>query len=176
MPYQCEIVPWREGAFVYLQPAVGVLWSCSQRGLMVRWSHSLEKLAPAGKNRISPLGRNRMPPGQCDHCDFIPCLSGNHNGLFLNNTLSASPLWTLTQTCISCISYIDRKTFFFNHRTTWEAHKLAQNLVDGEFWILCVSTLPQKQQKYLENNSLKSTNLQYWKLSKSTEQAKKCLF
>ena len=69
-----------------------------------------------------------------------------------------------------------QENFFFNHRTTWEAHKLAQNLVDGEFWIICVSTLPQKQQKYLENNSLKSTNLEYWKLSKSTEQAKKCLF
>ena len=44
----------REGATIDLQPTTGVLWSLSQRVLMVGWSRSLEKLAPAGKNRISP--------------------------------------------------------------------------------------------------------------------------
>ena len=42
---------------------------------MVRWSRSFEKLAPAGKNRVSP--------GQCGHCDFILSLPDHHNGWLL---------------------------------------------------------------------------------------------
>ena len=52
-PHQWETVPGGRGLSLSLAPSWGLVVT-SGRGLMVGWSGSLEKLAPAGKNRVSP--------------------------------------------------------------------------------------------------------------------------
>ena len=78
-PHQWETVPGGRGLSLSLAPSWGLVVT-SGRGLMVRWSGSLEKLAPAGKNR----GKHLKEKAGCPQGDVATETS---------SLLARSPQW-----------------------------------------------------------------------------------
>ena len=78
---------------LYSQPCLVYL----QLGSCDHGSHGRVVMSGTSREKqdISLKERTGCSPGRCGHCDFMPCLSGHHNGRF---TLSAvRPLWTRRQ-------------------------------------------------------------------------------
>ena len=91
-PIDGKLCPGGRGPQFIFRPQLGSCGHVVEGVSLSGWSGSLEKLVPAGKNRIMPYGKTECRPGQCGHCDFIPCLSDHHNGPIL--TVRFEPLVT----------------------------------------------------------------------------------